>query len=104
MDADAISRRLREARRESGLTQQQLADLLEVHVRTIENYERGQINYRVVGSLAAAVGRRVEWLLHGDQAGEPVPATLEPISELRAEVAEIREAVQRVLQLLLQQR
>ena len=55
-----------------------------------------------MGALAAAVGRPVEWLLHGDQEAESVPATLEQISALQAEVAELRGAVDRVLQLLLQ--
>lgn len=33
---------LREARKKAGLSQQQLADLLKVHLRTIGNWERGK--------------------------------------------------------------
>jgi transcriptional regulator with XRE-family HTH domain len=100
VDAEAISQRIREARTQSGLTQRQLADVLEVHVRTIENYERGEINYRTLGAIAAATGRQVEWILHGEDGLAGNPATAEQIRLLRDEVTAIREQVERMIEML----
>lgn len=61
-----IRARIRRAREEAGLTRDQLADLLTVHWRTVENYEKKTTPWALLDKIAAVTGKRVEWLLHGD--------------------------------------
>jgi transcriptional regulator with XRE-family HTH domain len=97
LDAEGISARIREARLEAGLTQEQLADLLHVHKKTVENYEHGSINYRALNHLSAIVGKPVEWLLHGEDATRPIP---EDLQALRREVEHLQAAVDEILEIL----
>lgn len=77
--------RLAKARRFAGLSQQELADRLDLGARTINRYEAGEIAKRtVVLSWAMACGVSAEWLLNGER-GEPdtSPVTLcKPCPEL----------------------
>jgi transcriptional regulator with XRE-family HTH domain len=93
LDAEGISARIREARLEAGLTQKELADLLTVHKKTVENYEHGQINYRELNQIAEVLNKPIKWILHGDgQDTIPVGALTEVLAELRS----LRELVERV--------
>lgn len=70
--AHALGRRLAQARREAGLTQQELAGKVSVTRRSIQGYEAGAVvPYRRLDSLAAALGKTVQWFLTGDDAGGP---------------------------------
>lgn len=67
LDPEGIRARIREARLAAGLTQQELADLLEVHKRTVENYERFRVpDYRALNRIARVTNRDIEWFLHGE--------------------------------------
>jgi transcriptional regulator with XRE-family HTH domain len=64
---DQIGARIKFARREAGLTQKRLAELIEVTPRTIQGYEAGTIDvYRKLHRIAAVVERPVSWFQYGD--------------------------------------
>ena len=83
-----VGERIAQARKEAGLTQDELSDLIGVGMRQIQYYEAGESNpYRTLRRIAEATGQSVGWLLHGDPAtelaaGEDVAAALQGI-ELR---------------------
>lgn len=64
-----IAKRIQQARKQAGLTQQQTANLLGVIQRTYQNYE-SQSTPRVpwdrLNDIARITSVKVEWLLHGD--------------------------------------
>jgi len=64
-----ICLRLKQAREEADLTQQEMANLLEVHINTISNYENGRVpNLGVINDWAELTGKTRQWLLYGDEA------------------------------------
>jgi transcriptional regulator with XRE-family HTH domain len=101
LDRAAISLRLGQALQEAGITQQEMAELLHVHKRSVEDYVSPKITtvpFDRLDEWARIARTTKEWLLHGDQ---PEPATVEEIRQLRSDVAELRAQVERVLELLL---
>jgi PAS domain S-box-containing protein len=63
----AIGRRIAQARKEAGLTQQELADRLLVTRRSVQGYESGAVvPYKRLNTLAEALGRPAAWFLAGD--------------------------------------
>jgi len=88
LDPDGIRARIRQARKEAGLTQEQLAELIEKHKRTVENYERVRVpDYRELNKIARVLNRPIEWFLHGD-----VPAD-DALAEVSAKLDDLRQAV-----------
>src|SRR3954471_20781409 len=64
--------RIRQARIEAGLTQDQLAELVGVGMRQIQYYEAGESDpYRKLRQIAEATGKPIEWLLRGDEDATP---------------------------------
>lgn len=62
-----IGHRIAQARKEAGLTQQELADRLLVTRRSVQGYESGAVvPYRRLNALAEALGRSAAWFLSGD--------------------------------------
>jgi PAS domain S-box-containing protein len=80
-----IGRRIARARKEAGLTQQELADRIGVTRRSVQGYESGAIApYRHLDQLAAAVGQTHEWLVAEEPGNGTHPSlSLELKSELR---------------------
>jgi transcriptional regulator with XRE-family HTH domain len=69
-DRPGIGRRISEARRESGMTQADLAATLGVTVRSIQNYESGvSVPYRHLRTIEALTHKRPGWILDGDGDG-----------------------------------
>ena len=67
-----IGRRIAQARKEVGLTQQQLADRLLVTRRSVQGYESGAVvPYKRLNALAGALGRPAAWFLSGDAEALP---------------------------------
>ncbi len=64
--------RLKNLRRAAGITQQQLADRLNVHLQTVSKWERGlfEPDYSMLGELAAVLGVPLERLVGGEEFGE----------------------------------
>ena len=68
-----LAARLRQARQETGLTQQRVAELTRLEPNSIWRYEAGQRepSASTLNSLAALYGKPMEWFLSDD---EPEPA------------------------------
>jgi transcriptional regulator with XRE-family HTH domain len=67
-----IGERIKQARLEAGLTQDQLADLIGVGMRQVQYYEAGDSDpYRKLRQIAEATGKPMEWLLRGEAATQP---------------------------------
>lgn len=96
LEPEKIRGRLRVARKEAGFTQQQLADVLGVHKRTIENYENERVPWDHLNEYAALTNRPVEWFLYGEMALPPegeVAALTETVATLTEGLAELRAVV-----------
>jgi transcriptional regulator with XRE-family HTH domain len=60
----ALGERIALARRRAGLTQKELADILEVATKTVQAWERGKSDpYRRLGDLERLLGVNRDWLL-----------------------------------------
>lgn len=98
-EAREIGARIQQARNEKGLTQEELAEMATFSKRSLQDYEGGTtIPYRQLREIGQLLGKPTEWFLYGDAEGEPVSA--DELAALRAEVAEVREGVERVEGLL----
>jgi transcriptional regulator with XRE-family HTH domain len=98
-EGEEIGQRIAQARREKGLRQEDLADLLNVSTRTVQGYELGETSqYRRLQTISQILDRPVEWFLHGDKNGDSAEA--DEFSQLRSDVAELRELVERILAFL----
>lgn len=61
-----IRQRIKRARREAGLSQSTMAELLGVIQRTVQNYENDHVPWGRLGDIADITGTSLRWLLHGD--------------------------------------
>ncbi|MFI0609180.1 MAG: helix-turn-helix domain-containing protein [Anaerolineae bacterium] len=87
--------RLERARKSAGLTQHQLAEMLEVSHRAVQSWEAGK-DFPRMGKLPAISEAVREPLVYFFAEGEPEPslATLmQEFRQLRSEVVELRRAV-----------
>lgn len=95
--AQEIGERIQLARKERGLTQDELAAMSSFSKRSLQDYETGvTIPYRHLRELSQLLGRREEWFLYGDDAASP-DARLDRLERL---VSEIQETLKRILTLL----
>ena len=61
-----VGARIAEARRHAGLTQRELAGMLDVTVRTVQNYEAGvAVPYRHLRTIESLGHKRPGWILDG---------------------------------------
>lgn len=96
LEAQAIGERIAQARREAGLTQEEVADLATFSKRSLQDYEAGvTIPYKHMREIARLLNRPVPWFLHGD-AEESIPSSLERLDRIEAQLAAILEALARV--------
>lgn len=66
-EAAAIGARLAQARREAGMTQEQVSDVASFSKRSLQDYEAGvTIPWPHFRELAAIYRKPVEWLIHGE--------------------------------------
>lgn len=94
----AIGERIAKARGLAGLRQEDLADLLNVGTRTVQNYEAGSTSaHKHLRLIAELTNVRLPWLLHGD---EPAQGDRDDdrLTALQTQVSEIREMLDRVLE------
>lgn len=92
LEPEKIRARLRQARKETGLSQQALADTLGVHKRTVENYENVRVPWDHLNEYARITNRPVEWFLYGKMA-------LPPEGELEALTATVEHLERDMVQL-----
>ncbi len=70
LDRRSVGMRIAQARRESGMTQNELAAALDVTVRSIQNYESGvSVPYRHLRTIESLTHKRPGWILDGDGDG-----------------------------------
>jgi len=75
-EPEAIGERIKQARERAGLRQEDLADILGVATRTLQNYEGATTKpFKQLNAIAAATGVTTEWLLHGDATREDADAS-----------------------------
>jgi transcriptional regulator with XRE-family HTH domain len=89
LDRAAISTRLGESREQAGLTQPEIADVLHVHWRTVQNWESPRdsaVPWDRLDEWAQITGRPKEWLLHGDP-----PESKPDLSEINAKLDQLLE-------------
>jgi HTH-type transcriptional regulator, cell division transcriptional repressor len=105
-DANAVGRRIAKARKEAGLTQEELASRLGVTPRSVQGYEAGRVApYRHLPRLAELTRREIGWFLEGDEPGARALAEVaERLVALTEQVAEeatrLRAAAERLEALL----
>lgn len=65
-----IGERIIQARKELGMKQVELAELIHVAERTMQAYESGEVvPWRKLRDLERILDRPIAWFLHGDTAG-----------------------------------
>lgn len=70
LDRAAVSSRIGVARKQSGLTQHEFADVMSVHFRTVQNWESlrdDRVPWDRLDEIARVTNVTRDWLLHGDQ-------------------------------------
>lgn len=77
LQREEITARIKQARKEAGLSQPEMAELIEVADRTYQNYEATRVPWGLIGKIAEVTGRDSKWLLHGDN-----PVASEPTADL----------------------
>jgi transcriptional regulator with XRE-family HTH domain len=102
-----IAQRIATAREQAGLTQPELAEVMHVHYRTVQDWEspkKQATPWDRLDELAAVTGVRKEWLLHGElEEAVPDAATLHRrLSDLEGAVEQTREDVGEAIELLRQ--
>lgn len=88
MQAKTIGERLIAARKEQGMSQQEVADLIHVSSRSMQAYESDDVvPYRYLRELAEVLEKPMGWILHGDDApeetGDLKPILLDILKELQ---------------------
>jgi transcriptional regulator with XRE-family HTH domain len=96
-EPEEIGARIKDARERAGLRQEDLADLIGMSTRQVQNYEAGMSKqYSKLKGIAEATGATVEWLLHGDEDG----ASPRGAGELAARLGSLEERQGHVEELL----
>lgn len=86
-----VGRRVVEARRELGISQKELAELIHTSERSMQAYESGEVlPIRKLRELSTVLDRPIGWILHGDKV-ESEPSELVPL---------MREMVDRLDQII----
>jgi transcriptional regulator with XRE-family HTH domain len=96
--AQEIGARIRQARKERGLTQDQLADLVTgFSKRSLQDYESGKtIPYAHLTELGVILRRTTEWFLYGDEPEEEPPSYEQLRKIVRDEFRAVLESLGRI--------
>lgn len=95
---EGVCARIAQARREAGVTQQDMADLLDITMRAYQTYESERIPWRRLNQIAEATGKSKAWLLHGKEE-QPSPDVVSQTAELLAAIHELTAQVSRLADL-----
>ena len=100
-EAKEIGLRIKQARVERGMTQEDLAEVASFSSRSLTDYETGvTIPYRHLRELSRLLGRSPEWFLHGDAENEASVEVAERLDRIEQAQAEQRKADEQTQQLL----
>jgi transcriptional regulator with XRE-family HTH domain len=87
---EELGHRIKTAREQAGLTQDDLADVIGLSMRQVQNLEAGVSKpFKHVKQIAEATGKSVEWLLHGEPAPQPDADRLREI--IAEEIADVTQ-------------
>lgn len=90
-EPEAIGQRIAQARKEAGLTQEELGDVVGLATRTVQNHEAGATApYKHLRAYASVLGRDPSWFIHGEDAAR---LAVTPDQDLAGELAEVRVLV-----------
>lgn len=89
--AQEIGARIRQARKERGLSQQQLAEMAPFSIRSLQYYEAGDtIPYKHLRDIARLLNRPEEWFLYGEKAlAEDDPSVMSALSRIEQVLEEL---------------
>ena len=105
-EEEGIGRRLAQARKEAGLTQEQLAELVGVTPRSIQGYEAGKVvPYRHLKRLEEITGKPSSWFLRSEMAspslnGDVADRLVTLVERVAAEAERLADAAARIEALL----
>jgi transcriptional regulator with XRE-family HTH domain len=103
MDPDQrrrIGSRILVARREAGLTQRELAELLGITTRSVQNYESGAVMpWRHLARIETLTRKRRGWLTQDDATGGSIDQTIADLLEVMEKHHAILQDHLRVLRL-----
>jgi len=86
-EAREIGARIAQARKERGLTQEQLAEMAPFSKRSLQDYENGTtIPYRHLRDLGRLLQRPEEWFLYGDSQEETGAAIKQAVRDAVREI------------------
>lgn len=90
-EREAIGQRIAQARRESGgMTQPELADVLNVTVRQLQNYEAGEtVPWKHFQTLERVFKRPLQWWLHGEEEPAPDAGVVERLDRIEQLVLQV---------------
>ena len=98
-EAEVIGARIKQARLEAGMTQEQLAEVCSFSKRSLQDYEYGvTIPYKHLTELAAILRRSVAWFLHGaeaDRSPEEDAALADRMAAVETQLQELVREVRR---------
>lgn len=93
--SEQIGARIKQAREEAGLRQEDLHDLIGLSLRQVQNLEAGVSKpYKHLNAIAEVTNRPFDWFLHGETKNE------DRLETALAELGALRIQVEQILALL----
>jgi len=92
---EGVCQRIAQARRDAGVTQQEMADALDITMRAYQAYESDRIPWRRLTQIGEITGKSKAWLLHGEEE-QPSQEVLSGAEELLAAIHELTAQVSRL--------
>jgi len=89
-----ICARIKQGREQAGLSQPEMAGLLDVALRTYQNYERDRVPWDQMGRISDITGRSLRWLLHGEDDAEPSMAVMLRLAEIEATLSRLLKIIE----------
>lgn len=99
IDPGMVGARIRQARLEAGLTQDEFAHLVGVTLRTVQHWEAGDsVPYRTMDQIAKALNREVTWFLHGEDDDDDDGVNIsDELREMFSNLSDRLDAIESVL-------
>lgn len=91
INRSGVCQRIATARREAGITQEDMADMLDLSTRGYQAYEADRVPFRRLDQIAEITGVTKAWLLHGE---DVPPASVDLLAEMR----EVKELLRELLE------
>jgi transcriptional regulator with XRE-family HTH domain len=100
-EAGEIGARIQQARKERGLTQEELAEMASFSKRSLQDYETGvTIPHQHMAEIGRLLRKPVEWFLYGDDKDEAgkLDEVLSQLQRLRDEVGSLQQQIAETLE------